>query len=182
MRELTPLTLPNVITGSSDHHRLLSIGFLVGRSLPQIPKRRSISSRMHSRKTIWRTLNTVRRTPLTTHNNFWFVWIINQARIKLAEKVNFLAYILQIRMSNEMLTMPEVHRCSNQEGSLNSRRNRDDAKQMSHRGPTNIRRHCTKFSRHGDLAPRICATLDYTKRPVMSFLNFYRKARDRNLK
>ena len=30
-------------------------------------------------------------------------------------------------------------------------------------GPTNIRRHCTKISRHGDLTPGIRASLIYCK-------------------
>jgi len=64
----------------------------------------------------------------------------------------------------------------------NSRRYKDYAKQMPHWGPTNIRRYCTKFCRHGDVAARICAPLDYSTRSFMSFLSLYRKARDRNLK
>jgi hypothetical protein len=36
-----------------------------------------------------------------------------------------------------------------------------DMKQVPHRGPTNIRRHRIKYSRHGDLATGICATLSY---------------------
>ena len=40
----------------------------------------------------------------------------------------------------------------------NFRRQKSGKKQF-HTGPTNIKRHCTKFSRHGDLAPGICAPL-----------------------
>jgi hypothetical protein len=34
------------------------------------------------------------------------------------------------------------------------------------RGPTNIRRYRTNFSRRGDLAPRICAPLPLSKKII----------------
>jgi hypothetical protein len=40
----------------------------------------------------------------------------------------------------------------------NSRRHKDVMKQVPYWVPTNIRRHRTKFSRHGDLATGICAS------------------------
>jgi hypothetical protein len=44
-------------------------------------------------------------------------------------------------------------------------------------GPTNIRRHLTKFSRHGGLAPGICTYLIYTGHFIMFCMitNIYNK-------
>jgi hypothetical protein len=182
--ELTPLTPPNVVIGRFGHHRLWKIRFLDRQSVPQIPKRRPIAWRMHSRNTMRRTLNTVQRTPPKTHNKILFVLVINQAGNKLAEKVKFFLLIscrFECRtwcwLCQGCRDVPEIGKVPQ-----NSRRYKDDERQTPYLRPTNIRRYCTKFSRHGDLAPRICAPLDYATRPFMSFLSLYTKARDRNLK
>ena len=49
---------------------------------------------------------------------------------------------------------PWVHNSSKKSVQLgqNPRRQKGDIKQVLHWGPTNISRHHTKFSRHGDLA------------------------------
>jgi hypothetical protein len=48
--------------------------------------------------------------------------------------------------------------------------------QVSHRGPTNIRYHHTKFSCHGDLVHEICAPLTHTCLIILQYgdkpLNF----------
>jgi hypothetical protein len=92
--ELSPLTPANVVIGRLDHYKSWNIRFLDRQLVPHIPKRRPIAWIMHSRKTKRRTLNTVQRTPPTTHNKILFVWVINQVRNKLAEKVKFFYYIL----------------------------------------------------------------------------------------
>jgi hypothetical protein len=143
-------------------------------------QRRPIAWRMHSRN----TLNTVQRTPPTTQNKILFVWVINQAHNKLAEKVNFFLLIscrFECRkwrwLCQGCTDVPKIKKVPK-----NSRPYKDNAKQMPHWGLTNIRRYCTNFSRHGDLAPMIYAPLDYATKPFMTFLSLYRKARDRNLK
>jgi hypothetical protein len=148
------------------------------------PKKRPIAWIMHSRKKTRRTLNTVQRTPPTTHNKILFVWVINQARNKLAEKVTFF-FIISCRfecrrrrwLCQGCTNVPKIKKVPQ-----NSRRYKDDAKQMSHWGPTNIRCYCTKFCCHGGVAARICAPMDSSTRPFMSFLSLNRKVRDRNLK
>lgn len=44
--------------------------------------------------------------------------------------------------------------------SLNYRRQVGNVKHVQYEGSTYIRRHRTKFSRHGDLTPGFCAPLD----------------------
>ena len=147
-------------------------------------QKKAIVWRMHSRNTMQRALNTVQHTPPTTHNKILFMWVINQAHNKLAEKVKFFLLIscrFKCRtwcwLCQGCTDVRKIKKVPQ-----NSRRYKDNAKQMPHWGLTNIRSCCTNFSRHGDLAPGICAPLDYATRPFMNFLSLYRKARDRNLK
>jgi hypothetical protein len=47
------------------------------------------------------------------------------------------------------------------EPSQTSRRQKGDTKQVPYWGSTNVRRHCTNFFSHGDLAARFCAPFDF---------------------
>lgn len=52
---------------------------------------------------------------------------------------------------------PTKKKKKNCKPSQNSRRQRDDVNQVPYGGPTNITRQRTKFGRHGDWTPGVCA-------------------------